>query len=336
MKEAQPSRRARTTRTLSSRSGAPRPTAPLVELRRIPLDQIDTPRRPVRRFLGDIAALADSMQEYGLQQPISVRQADGRFHLTSGLRRFHAAKLLGWTTIPVFVRNVGADEAYLVDLVENLQREDLSPEEEADALGELIRGRGWTLEQVASAIKRSVGYVSKRVRVFEDPALRQAVTQRGLAVSTAEELLGFEPDQRPAAVERAVSERWDQVSVREALARTEAAEQVPRAPASLNLGTARSTNGVHRSGGAADIRADLGGQRPRGFTRAVREFHQMILSVRIEDLSGADRSALRSLFRDLVVLARDTAEKRQPVFPPLPSVPQSRPERASPSRSARR
>jgi ParB family transcriptional regulator, chromosome partitioning protein len=188
MPPAPTSRRARTTRT-DPAHGVRGKSGPLAELREIPLEQIDTPRTPVRRFLGDIASLADSMQEYGLQQPISVREAKGRFHLTSGLRRYHAAKLLGWKTIPAFVHNVGADHAYLVDLVENLQREDLSPEEEADALGELVRARGWTLEQVATGIKRSIGYVSKRVRVFEDPALREAVTERGLSVSTAEELL---------------------------------------------------------------------------------------------------------------------------------------------------
>src|ERR1051326_2244333 len=269
MKEAALSQRARTTRNADKRSRARWNALPLAELREIPLDQIDTSRRPVRRFLGDIAALADSMQEYGLQQPISVREVNGRFHLTSGLRRFTAAQLLGWKTIPAFVRNVDADQAYLVDLVENLQREDLSPEEEADALGELIRARGWTLEQVAAGIKRPVGYVSKRVRVFEDPALRAAVTQRGLAVSTAEELLGFEPDQRPAAVEWAVAERWDQTLAREALTRRDAAEQPGLADASVNRGAGLSTNGVHRSGGT--IGADLGGQRPRGFTRAVRE-----------------------------------------------------------------
>lgn len=302
----------------------------MAELCEIPLEQIDTPRTPVRRFLGDIAALADSMQEYGLQQPISVRDAKGRFHLTSGLRRFHAAKLLGWATIPAFVRNVGADQAYLVDLVENLQREDLSPEEEADALGELIRARGWTLEQVAAGIKRSVGYVSKRVRVFEDPALRQAVTQRSLPVSTAEELLAFKPEQRPLAVERALAERWDQTLAREAVTRADAAEP----DASLKSGAVQSTNGVRHSGASPSIRADLGGQRPRGFTNAVREFHQLILAVRIEDLSQADRSALRSLFRDLVMLARATADKRQPAFPALPSVPSSRSVQARPRRSA--
>src|ERR1051325_3711793 len=103
MKDVPPSRRAPTTRTTHKRARARRHRMPLAELREIRLDQIDTPRRPVRRFLGDIASLADSMQEYGLQQPISVREVGRRFHLTSGLRRFNAAKVLSWKTIPAFV-----------------------------------------------------------------------------------------------------------------------------------------------------------------------------------------------------------------------------------------
>src|SRR5689334_22155289 len=70
------------------------------ELRDIAISSIDIPKRPARRFLGDIAALADSMQTYGLQQPISVRAQGDRFALTSGLRRFSAASLLGWNSIP--------------------------------------------------------------------------------------------------------------------------------------------------------------------------------------------------------------------------------------------
>ena len=67
-----------------------------------------------------------------------VRAEGDRFRLTSGLRRFSAARMLEWPTITAFVRTLSADDAYLVDLVENLQREDLSPEEEADALGEAL------------------------------------------------------------------------------------------------------------------------------------------------------------------------------------------------------
>src|ERR1700737_76667 len=120
--------------TKRSRAGGPRERAVrptqgaerIAELRQIPLDQIRCPRRPARRVLGDIASLAASMQDYGLQQPVSVRIDGVKFVLTSGLRRFSAARMLRWTSIPAFVRSVNADDAYLVDLVENLQRQDLS------------------------------------------------------------------------------------------------------------------------------------------------------------------------------------------------------------------
>ncbi len=195
----------------------------LAELREVPLDAIELPSQPVRRFLGDIANLAASMQDYGLQQPISVRADGDKYMLTSGLRRLTAARMLRWTSITAFVRSVSADDAYVIDLVENLQREDLSAEEEADALVELVRTRGWTLEQVAEAVKRSPGYISKRVRLFEDPDLRDAVLNRGLPVSTAELLLGVAATHRSALVERAIAERWDQMRVRDELQSAEAA-----------------------------------------------------------------------------------------------------------------
>jgi ParB family chromosome partitioning protein len=268
------------------------------------------------------------MQEYGLQQPISVRHAKGKYQLTSGLRRFSAAQMLGWNAIPAFVRNVSGDDAYVVDLVENLQREDLSPEEEADALGELVRARGWTLEQVAAAIKRSVGYVSKRVRVFEDPTLRDAVTKRGLAVSTAEELLAFDVKQRAPLVERAIEERWDQPLGRKllALGDTASAKLALVSPNDLADAAAGRRPAPSRS---SSIAGYLGGQRPVGFARAIREFHQMLLAVRIDDLSRADRAALRSLFRDLVMLARASTSQRQTVFPPIPTMATTAPKRRS-------
>ena len=65
---------------------------------------------PARRALGDIAGLAESMRAYNLQQPISVRSAGSRYALTSGLRRVTAARVLGWDTIPAFVRTLSDDE----------------------------------------------------------------------------------------------------------------------------------------------------------------------------------------------------------------------------------
>jgi len=315
MGDAKSQQRSRTARPTRPAKEAARSGARLPELRLIPLEQIDTPRRPIRRLLGDVASLAESMQQYGLQQPVSLRTAGERFVLTSGLRRFTAAQRLGWTSIPAFVRDITADEAYVVDLVENLQRQDLSPEEEADALGELLRTRGWTLQQVADGIKRSVGYVSKRVRVFEDPSLRQAIVQRGLPVSTAEELLGAAAEQRPLLVERALTERWDQAAAREAVIHADATDSRIVGRSNAASVPDRKT----RRGRSRDVVSTHSVQRPRGLTRAIREFHRMMMDIRAEDLTPADRSALRSLFRDLVMLGRAAATSSGPVFPALPT-----------------
>jgi ParB/RepB/Spo0J family partition protein len=283
-------------------------------LQRISINRIDLPPRPARRFLGDIAALAESMQDYGLQQPISVRAEGERFVLTSGLRRLSAARILQWTTIAAFVRTVSADHAYLLDLIENLQREDLSPEEEADALGELIRTRGWTLQQVAGSVKRSVAYVSKRVRVFEDPLLREAIAARGLPVSTAEELLASDADSRAELIQRALIERWDQVRARDALRGPEAAQSW--------LGDEATAAGLDGEAGPKRRRSptieSISTVRPKGLTRVVREFHRLLMGISSDHLTHGDRAALRALFRDLVLLARSPTTPRQTVFPPLP------------------
>lgn len=286
----------------------------LAALCEIPLGQIQLQHQPVRRFLGDIASLAASMQAYGLQQPISVRADGDKYILTSGLRRLTAAEMLGWTSIAAFVRSVSADESYVIDLVENLQREDLSPEEEADALVELVRTRGWTLDQVADAVKRSPGYVSKRVRLFEDPDLREAVLQHGLPVSTAELLLGIAAPHRSTLIERAVAERWDQMRVRDELQSAQSPVRELKQPRKLEPGTQPARRAAP---GEADVPSAA--SRPPNFTRKVREFYRSILTIRTEDLTPADRSALRTLFKALVMLARAQTKPTPPVFPPLPS-----------------
>ena len=327
--------RARQTTTPVKRGTRKKPPAahagegaqPLPELRYIPLAAVDVARQPVRRALGDISGLAESMQDYGLQQPISVLAVGERFRLTSGLRRLEAARMLGWRQVLAFVRSVDADHAYLLDLIENLQREDLSAEEEADALSELVRTRGWTLQQVADAIKRSVTYVSRRVRIFEDPELREAISGRGLPVSTAEVLLAAEPDVRSELIRRSLDEGWDQAHARVAVRALEYAvvqqaniDEHPVSPDS----PAEESGLPHRTSTQPEPRTLVGASRPPGFTRAVREFHRVIMIVRPEDLSAADRSALRALFRDLVLLGRASTTPVPPVFPPLPAVRGSR------------
>jgi hypothetical protein len=80
-----------------------------------------------------------------------------------------------------------------------------------------VRERGWSTRQVGEAIKRSPMYVSKRLRVFEDPVLAQPVLEDELTVSTAEELLRVPDDEREEFVQQAIDERWDQAEARQAV-----------------------------------------------------------------------------------------------------------------------
>ena len=114
--------------------------------------------------------------------------------------------------------DVSEEQAYLLALVENLQREDLKPDEEAEALAVLVRERRWSIRKVAEAIHRDHQYVGRRLRVFEDPVLRDPVLDERLPVSTAEVLLRV-PDasERAAWVQKAVEQGWRQMEVRKAL-----------------------------------------------------------------------------------------------------------------------
>jgi ParB family transcriptional regulator, chromosome partitioning protein len=184
----------------------------------IPLAAIQPSLHNPRRDIGDVAELADSLRDHGLLQPVVVRQRAEGYELIAGHRRYSAAKLLGWTEIAAVVRDETDEQAYILTLVENLQREDLSPREEAAALEVLIRERGWTTRRVGQEIKRSHMYVSRRLRVFDDPVLAPLVLARGLPVSTAEELLRVaNVKQRQELARQAVDGRWERRQVRAAL-----------------------------------------------------------------------------------------------------------------------
>jgi ParB family chromosome partitioning protein len=174
-------------------------------------------RNPRRGAVG-IEELAASLAEHGLLQPVVVRRlGPSTYELIAGHRRFEAAKQLGWTAIAAAVRDETDDRAYILTLVENLQREGLKPREEAAALEVLLRRVGST-RKVASAIHKSAMYVSRRLRVFEDPAIAPLVLKEQLRVSTAEELLQAPDDQRPDLAARAAAADWTPAEARRAVA----------------------------------------------------------------------------------------------------------------------
>ena len=185
----------------------------------LPITAIEPSARNPRQRLENIDELAESLREHGLLQPVVVRRRGGGYELIAGHRRLQAAKVLGWTAIAAAVREETDDQAYILTLVENLQREDLQPREEAAALEVLVRERGWSTRQVGDAIKRSPMYVSRRLRVFEDEDLAPLVLRSGLAVSTAEELLrASDREVRQKLAAQAAASNWTPADARRAVA----------------------------------------------------------------------------------------------------------------------
>jgi ParB family chromosome partitioning protein len=197
----------------------------------IAVDQVRPSARNPRVRLDGLDELAASLHEYGLLQPVVVRRVPGGYELIAGHRRHAAARDLGWTEIPAIVRDESDDDqAYLLTLTENLQREDLSPREEATALEVLLRQLGST-RKVANAIHKSAMYVSRRLRVFEDPALAPLVLKQQLRVSSAEELLRAPDDQRQGLATRAAAADWTPAEARREVANARRNGPLQQAPA---------------------------------------------------------------------------------------------------------
>ena len=124
----------------------------------------------VRKSPGDVGDLADSVKEKGVLEPVIVRPIGGRFELVVGSRRFEAAKIAGLKRVPAVVRAMTDEEAIIVSLAENIQRRDIEPEEEYDAIAALRRlnPRAYgSPEQIAKALGKSKRYVEDRIAAVE-------------------------------------------------------------------------------------------------------------------------------------------------------------------------
>lgn len=142
----------------------------------------------VRKSPGDVGDLVDSVKEKGILEPVLARPIGGRFELVVGSRRFEAAKVAGLKRIPAIVRPMTDEEAIIVSLVENIQRRDIEPEEEYDAIVLLRRAnpRAYgTSEQVAKALGKSKRYVDDRISAVEAVRSIRKESRADIAVKQA-------------------------------------------------------------------------------------------------------------------------------------------------------
>ena len=210
------------------------------ELRSLPVELIvPNPKQPRRSFDdGALEALAGSLRERGVLQPVLVRPvAGGTYELVAGERRWRAAQIAGLRTIPALVRERDDADALEAALIENMAREDLNPVEEARACAALVEELGLTRETVGLRVGRSRVAVSNLLRLLDLPDEALALLERGdLSEGHGRALLlASDHADRRRLARSAVAEGWS-VRVLEARARA-ANDPDPAPPARTRPGT---------------------------------------------------------------------------------------------------
>src|SRR5689334_14729991 len=148
----------------------------------ISIDSIDPNPYQTRRRINETALeeLAESIRASGVVQPVILRPAaNGRFQLVAGERRWHASRRAGKTTIPAVVRQISNEQAMEITIIENLQREDLNPMEQARAFERLSREFGLTQEQIASRTGKDRASIANFIRLLKLPDMLQDALETG-------------------------------------------------------------------------------------------------------------------------------------------------------------
>lgn len=198
------------------------------------ISEIEQNRSQPRKSFDDeaITELAQSIQAHGMLQPIVVRPlAEGRYQIVAGERRWRAAKRIGLSEVPVIIRELSDSEASQIALVENLQRENLTPIEEAKGYQALMQQYHMTQEDVAKIVGRSRSAIANALRLLGLPASVQDALEKGkLTVGHAKALAAVkDPELLLNLAQRAMA---DKITVREIeqLAQKQAAEQPAAVP----------------------------------------------------------------------------------------------------------
>ena len=194
------------------------------------------PGQPRKAFDKEsLEQLADSIREVGLLQPILVQRVDGRYRIIAGERRYRACRLAGLKRVPVVEREMSNEDGMLAALIENLQREDLNPIEEAAAIRQLMDTAGLTQEEAARRLGKSRPAVANTLRLLTLPAgLQKLVIEGSLSEGHARVLAGV----KSAALQEQLARRAiaEGLSVRafEALCK-KAGEATPEKPVPKRL-----------------------------------------------------------------------------------------------------
>jgi ParB family transcriptional regulator, chromosome partitioning protein len=193
-------------------------------------DIVANPDQPRRRFDPEaLAALTESIRRHGLLQPLVVRRTEQGYELIAGERRLRAARQAGLDEVPVVVREADPPERLELALIENLQREDLTPLEEAEAYRQLIDVYGLTQDEIAHRVGKSRPAVANALRLLTLPDTVKAQLEGGeLSAGHARAVLSVDGNEARVAFAQEIAVQKLPKSEAERLARTRRADPGPR------------------------------------------------------------------------------------------------------------
>lgn len=257
---------------LIKKPGAPAPDLSLPRegesVEKVQLDRVvPSPLQPRKHFAEDaLEELKESIRQHGIIQPLIVREVGGKLELIAGERRFRASQLLGLTEVPVIRRAASDRDVLEMALIENLQREDLDPVEEARAYERLAREFSLRQEDIAARVGKNRATVANAIRLLDLDETAQGYLARGL-ISTghAKAILALKETEHQRAVAEQVIKRKLTVRQTEALV----AEQL----ASIGGGSTRGRKGGGGSSGLPAHLADIESRLREKFSTQVTLVH---------------------------------------------------------------
>lgn len=158
---------------------------------------------------GALAELAESIGKYGVLQPVLVRKAPAGYYLIAGERRWRASKMAGLEKIPAIAMEMTDERMEEVCMIENIQREDLNPVEEARGYRSIMERRGLTQEQMASIAGKSRPYIANSLRLLKMPeGIQELVASGRLGMGHVKPLLALDPERATEIAKQAAEKGW--------------------------------------------------------------------------------------------------------------------------------
>jgi len=239
-------------------------------VRTVPLDRIESnPEQPRLAFNEEtLKELAASIREHGVLQPILIRPlGPNRYQLIAGERRWRASKLAGIASIPALIEEIDDDTALEISIIENLQREDISPLDEAAMYDRMIRDHGYSIRKLADKLGKDKGYLENRLRLADaPPEIRELVSVRKDTLSHAYELMKVaDPKKRKKLAQQVAAGQLTLIKLRERIegrrarpARDDTGGPVDGGSTTIDdrAWSARSTTGITPSEPAEELSED--------------------------------------------------------------------------------